>query len=323
MKHSNTKTIVCLLIGFFSFNSFSLNTMSQLFADAKKAAQEDGRNIDFKTCDDNDGGFNPDHVHKVYEMGNDKKCDYGSKVVKSLSANVFLTFSKTTNRPYGSGILAADCKTFLSVAHIFRGEKSIPQSDEVGLYNPNNGQKLNVNRSSIKFDPLTDDAGSDKAVLQASGTYSCNSQIEISTKSVAEVKSQKGAKFYILKTNFKRTPTENKGSESSGFKTELKDGRMDTCSEECTLSDRQSSGASVPSTMDLFIHNCNTVAGNSGSPIVMETSDGKLSIVALHSGGSDITGKELHGTSSEDSRNKYSPNQRVNYAVPVRSFFKK
>lgn len=293
MKLLNLKFIALLFCLVFSFNS-SARIFERVLTDVTKAAKAGGSDISgWKTCEDDGGGFNPDHVHKVYEMGNSKTCEYDSPVVTAVSQNIYRMFSKRDGSAVGMGILSPDCKGFMTVAHIYH--KGLGKNEGYYLRNPNNNVKLEIDRSSEKSDsPQGMIVNHDKAYvdLQKNTIFQCKSlKFEILSQSDIDKNREEGAQFFILKTD-------------------LKSPNRRLCSQECSMYSAATGQLPMGKTANMFVHDCNTDEGNSGSPIVM-LKDGVYSVIALHSGGR---------TYNEDSKS-FKKGEHVNQAQPITQDF--
>ena len=234
----------------------------------------------------------------AYFMANDNPCEYNSAVVQHFAPNVFLIFSKETDKIYGAAILLGDCKTFLSVSHVFNlPHKGVPATHTIVFENGNDKRKVAISRKDIKAE-MTDQT--DRAVIKVANPIPCRT-IRTSHMSAIEldIARERGAKFYVLKTEFSNN-------------------RIETCAQQCRVF---SGEASVRLLLTYFIHDCNTEGYQSGSPVVMRSADGALSLVAIHAGGYDSQSKRLHGQDRRDPLNHFELGRRVNYSVPVSQFF--
>lgn len=110
----------------------------------QKSSAEEGPGINHLACHRGDRATCGDSIHRVLFMGNDNKCDYGSEVVKQFAANTFLVTSQTDTKTYGSGILLPDCKTFLTLSHIFLAGNGLPKDHPIVLRNPNIGTRFTL-----------------------------------------------------------------------------------------------------------------------------------------------------------------------------------
>lgn len=276
MKLSNLKSVLILICFAFSFNS-SARVLGQFVGDVQKAAKETGNNIDWQSCEDGSGGFNPEHVHKVVETDNKNPCDPNDSLVKKYKNNfVRLGGSNKAGDVFGgTGFLIEGCRKILTVGHVF--------------YEPDRKTKLdNMMYSTAlsgKYAKIQSDA--QEGPWKSSGLYkdevttvqisnhmqSCQEPKILQNIDYVDLKdlAKKGIEFYILKSDSKRNVI---------------------CAQKCNITTDALSKASSEQALAIgsVEHDCSTAGGNSGAPIFAKEKDRDY-LVGLHTGGSESAKK--------------------------------
>lgn len=273
MKLFNLKSLILFLVAILSFNS-SARMLGQFVGDVQKAAKETGNNIDWKTCENDNGGFNPKHVHKVVDTDNKNPCDPNDSLVKKYKNNfVRIVGQDSSQKSYvGTGFFIDGCKKILTARHTLYEDNKRTKLSGLFYANPSGGS-LKINQSIIKEAPLvsTGLVKDDVAVIHTtSNKKGCQSVAISQDIDLVDIKdlAKDGLEFFILKEDYSASVV---------------------CAQKCKITTEDISKVSArhASTIGSVEHNCKTEGGNSGSPIFVKIKDQYL-LVGVHNAGTEV-----------------------------------
>lgn len=235
-------------------------------------------------------------------MGNDGVCDYESPIVKHFQSNVLILTHGKTRASLGAGLLAADCKSVLTVSHAFEQGLAARGVNYKFVSASNAANWVAFNAEDVRSDPLQDlrfGYDTDKAAVVLSKSLPCRPiKLESMTSQQLLAEAEAGASFYIIKLPFYK----------ENGKTQWH--RPALCAQKCQIFGPEY-GSPKGYVRDMLVHDCDTVGGNSGSPIVMQKRNGELSGVAIHVGGAVGAGS------------KFERGKTYNHAIPTLYWWKK
>lgn len=271
MKYLNLhiKTFSFLLISFFAFNSSARFGAPGLFDDVQKAAKEAGHDVDWKTCADNDGGFDPEHVRKVVATDNDSPCDPNDSLVKKYKNN-FVTISGLSNKGgyfSGAGFLIEGCSKIVTAGHVFYEKDKNTKLKNFHVLTHSNGSLHKLGDSpSIKEGPW-----------KSTGSY----KDEVSFMEVPKLqKSCVGVSMIANTTDIRTVAVSGK----MDFYI-LRADENGLCAQKCKiLSSALNKASSLKDIEGSVEHDCQTWKGVSGSPVFAKSSDGEDYFVGIHTG---------------------------------------